>query len=183
MNIVFGGSFNPPTIAHYAIIKTICSLDYEEVIIVPNGNKYKLKDMVSFEHRYQMLKLMTKDLNKVSISRLEESNSFKGTIETLRNLNHPVFVMGDDSLLTIKEWINYEVLIKENKFLVFTRNRKVDDLINYVKEDEILNKYFDHFNFLELSFPDVSSSMFRKTKDKNIVTKEVYDYIIKNNLY
>ena len=56
MNIVFGGSFNPPTIAHKEIIKTLCSLNYEKVIIVPNGNKYNLKEMVSYNHREKRFK-------------------------------------------------------------------------------------------------------------------------------
>lgn len=183
MRIVFGGSFNPPTIAHYEIIKKLSSLDYEEVIIVPNGDRYKLKELVNFDHRYNMLEIMTREFENVTISRIEENSNFKGTIETLRNLNHPVFAMGDDSLITIKTWINYEVLISENNFLVFTRNKKISDLITYIKEDEILNKYINHFTFLELDFPNVSSSMFRKTNDQSLVTKGVYEYIIKNNLY
>ena len=93
MNIVFGGSFNPPTIAHKEIIKTLCSLNYEKVIIVPNGNKYNLKEMVSYNHREKMLEIMTKDLKNIEISNIEEHNHFKGTVETLRNLNHPVLLI------------------------------------------------------------------------------------------
>lgn len=183
MNIVFGGSFNPPTIAHFEIIKTLSSLDYEKVIIVPNGNKYNLKEMVSFEHREKMLQIMTKDLNNIEISNIEEHNNFKGTVETLRNLNHPVFAMGDDSLINIKSWINYRDLLSENTFLVFTRNYEINDLMNFVREDEILKPYLNKFEFIKIDFPDVSSSKFRKTKDQSLVTKEVYQYILENNLY
>ena len=37
MKVVFGGSFNPPTIAHEKIIELL-SKRYDEVIIVPNGS-------------------------------------------------------------------------------------------------------------------------------------------------
>ena len=183
MNIVFGGSFNPPTIAHLEIIKALCSMDYDKVIIVPNGNKYNLKDMVSFDHREMMLKIMTKGLKNIEISKIEEHNNFKGTVETLRNLNHPVFAMGDDSLINIKSWINFIDLLEENCFLVFTRNHKIEDLITFVKEDEILKSYLNKFKFVKIDFPSVSSSLFRKTKDKSLVTNEVFEYITENNLY
>ena len=46
-----------------------------------------------------------------------------------------------------------------------------------------LNKYIDKFNFVDLNVSDVSSTAFRETLNKDIVTKDVYDYIIKNELY
>lgn len=183
MNIVFGGSFNPPTIAHKEIIKTLCSLNYEKVIIVPNGNKYNLKEMVSYDHREKMLEIMTKDLKNIEISNIEEHNHFKGTVETLRNLNHPVFAMGDDSLISLKSWINFNDLLEENSFLVFTRNHEIDELITFIKKDEILKSYLNKFEFIKIDFPNVSSSKFRETKNPSFVTKEVYQYIVENNLY
>ena len=46
MKVVFGGSFNPPTIAHEKIIELLYKR-YDEVIIVPNGRKYIKKELFS----------------------------------------------------------------------------------------------------------------------------------------
>ena len=56
-------------------------------------------------------------------------------------------------------------------------------MIKYILEDEFLKDYLDHFDFIKLNKSEVSSSLFRKTKDKKLVNKLVYDYIVSHNLY
>ena len=53
--VLFGGSFNPPTIAHYEIIKYLND-HYDEVLILPNGESYSFAGKVldSFKHRVNM---------------------------------------------------------------------------------------------------------------------------------
>ena len=91
--------------------------------------------------------------------------------------------MGDDSLISLKSWINFIDLLEENSFLVFTRNHEIDELITLIKKDEILKSYLNKFEFIKIDFPNVSSSKFRETKNPSFVTKEVYQYIVENNLY
>ena len=121
--VLFGGSFNPPTIAHYEIIKYL-SNNYDEVIVLPNGDSYNFagKILDSFMHRVKMLNLMVKDLNNVKVLELENSDEFKGTYHTLRLLNHPTFVLGADCLLKLHLWKNFDELMNENNFIVFSRN-------------------------------------------------------------
>ena len=64
MKVVFGGSFNPPTIAHEKIIE-ILSQRYDEVIIVPNGKKYTRKEFFSNQNRIEMLELIAKRYHNV----------------------------------------------------------------------------------------------------------------------
>lgn len=57
----FGGCFNPPTNAHINLAKKAlkeCNLD--KVIFVPIGNFYEKKELISGEHRYNMLKVACK---------------------------------------------------------------------------------------------------------------------------
>lgn len=180
--VLFGGSFNPPTIAHYEIIKYL-SLNYDEVLILPNGDSYSFAGKVldSFKHRVKMLEIITKEFNNVKILELENQNDFKGTYHTLRLLNHPTFVLGSDCLDKLHLWKHFDELLRENNFIVF--NRGNDDVRSLLNNNEYLNKSLEKFEIVDFDVSDVSSTEFRNEINKEIVCEEVYDYIIKNELY
>lgn len=180
--VLFGGSFNPPTIAHYEIIKYL-SLNYDEVLILPNGDNYSFAGKVldSFKHRVKMLEIITKEFNNVKILELENQNDFKGTYHTLRLLNHPTFVLGSDCIDKLHLWKHFDELLRENNFIVF--NRGNDDVRSLLNNNEYLNKSLEKFEIIDFVISDVSSTEFRNEINKEIVCEEVYDYIIKNELY
>lgn len=184
---LFGGSFNPITKAHAKIIEYLSTLG--SVIIVPNGDKYNLKDLMSFDHRKKMIELELSKMKyheRVTISLFEKSTLYKGSIETLRYYNHPIMVIGDDCLLTLHNWINAESLVKENNFLVITRNHNKDDLVSYIEKQEILKAYKDNFKVIELLDEDtrqMSSTSYRSTNNQDVISLEVMKYIKNNNLY
>ena len=181
-SVLFGGSFNPPTIAHFEIIKYL-SKNYDEVIVLPNGDSYSFagKILDSFKHRVAMLNLMTQNLPNVKILELENEQEFLGTYHTLRVLNHLTFVLGADCISKLHLWKHFNELMEENKFIVF--NRGDSEVLSLINSNENVNKYVDKFEIVDLIVPNVSSTEFRKTLNKDIVTDEVYDYIIKNELY
>ena len=162
MKVVFGGSFNPPTIAHEKIIE-ILSQRYDEVIIVPNGKKYTRKEFFSNQNRIEMLELIAKRYHNVVVSTLELEREFKGTYETLKELNHPVFACGEDCLFDFGTWINAEKLLEENTFLIFTRNNKVEEIKKQILRDAFLSPYYDKFDIIYIDYPHISSHSYRKT--------------------
>ena len=91
--------------------------------------------------------------------------------------------MGSDCLETLHKWINYQELVKENNFVVFSRDLDINSMKSFLREDEYLKNYINHFEFIKLDKSDVSSSLFRKTLDKKLVNESVYDYIVNHNLY
>ena len=181
-SVLFGGSFNPPTIAHFEIIKYL-SKNYDEVIVLPNGDSYNFAGKVldSFKHRVNMLNEMVKNLVNVKVVELENRNEFLGTYHTLRTLNHPTFVLGADCISKLHLWKHFDELMEENKFIVF--NRGSSNILELINDNKELTKYLNKFEIIDLEVPNVSSTTFRETLDKEIVCKEVYDYIIKNELY
>lgn len=181
-SVLFGGSFNPPTIAHFEIIKYL-SKNYDEVLVLPNGDSYSFAGKVldSFKHRVTMLNLMTQYLPNVKVLELENDKEFLGTYYTLRVLNHPTFVLGADCISKLHLWKHFDELMEENKFIIF--NRGDSEVLLLIKSNENVNKYVDKFEVVDLIVPNVSSTEFRKTLNKDIVCEEVYDYIIKNELY
>lgn len=182
MKVVFGGSFNPPTIAHQAIVVYL-SKRFEEVILIPNADDYQKNNLVSYSHREKMVKLMTEDLKNVVVSDLENRRGFKGTVETLRELNHPYFACGEDCLEQFSLWIHPLDLLKENNFLIFTRQSSIKMIESKISNDPLLNPFRDHFNIVQIDFPNVSSSEFRRKYDQKIVNSKVFQYIVENKLY
>lgn len=183
MNIVFGGSFNPPTLAHKAIVEELKKLfKPENLIIIPTGTSYKRKALISFLHRYNMLSIMMPD---VIISDIEEKNeTYLGTKNTLDILSNSYddiyFVMGADNIVDIKTWINYKELLKKYNFIIMTRDDI--DISKYISLE--LSEYKNHFKIININY-EISSTKIRGNieKYKDLLDVNVYKYIKDNNLY
>ena len=180
MNIVFGGSFNPPTKAHMEILDLLNKkFKPDNILVIPTGDSYTWKKITPFYHRFEMAKIAFKDFKVLDI---EQEDKYKGTINTLRYLctmySNIYFCMGADNIIHIKEWINYEDLLKEFNFIIIKReNIDIDMFIN-----DNLREYKDKFIIFEYN-NDISATKFRHNKDKDLVDCAVYEYIIKNHLY
>lgn len=182
MEVVYGGCFNPPTIAHQEIISYLSS-HFDKVILIPTGNDYNKVGLEDYKNRVEMLNIIIKPYHNVVISPIEFEKKFDGTFQSLRELNHPVFACGDDCIDQIATWKEPEILVSENNFLVFSRKHSVDELKKIINEDELLKKYRSHFEVVNLQLPDISSSNFRNLKNYEQLDEKVAEYIRKNNLY
>lgn len=183
MNIVFGGTFNPPTIAHEnAIKKVLETLDVERLIMVPVGGKYHLKQVDLNEHRFAMCKLVADKLG-VEVSRLElDSEKYKGTYHLLKSmdLKDSKFLIGSDNLEQLDKWIDPEKILNEFGLVVLNRGTDLNEIIDSSK---LLKKYKQNIVVIEDFDEDVSSTMFRTDLDFDLVSEEVKQYIIENDLY
>ena len=182
--IIYGGAFNPPTLAHLQIGEYLLN-KYKnlKLIYLPTNSFYNKDGLESFKNRFCMTKLLVKGLGRrVRVSAYEgKAHKFNGTYHTLIHFKHPYFVIGADSLAKISEWIEAEKLISENRFIVIPRqNYNIEDIM----KQDILIKYKDHFiienDFLE---NDISSTTYRNEKRHDLITKEVANYIEKKGLY
>jgi len=175
--IIFGGSFNPITLAHVQIYYYLKNIS-NDVRLLPNGNSYPTKELLSYDDRCSLIRLM---LPNAEILNYEVNKEFKGTYQFLRDYNHPLFSIGSDGLVNITKWINYELLIKENNFIIFSRSN--DNVEEIIRKSELLNKYKDHFHILNVDILDISSTSFRNKLEETIVGKTVYDEIINKKFY
>ena len=189
---IFGGSFNPPHKMHLNIIEELLNTNIlDKIIIVPTGLHYSYKNnLISNEHRYNMLKIMTKDKNKIEVSDFEfkdeEIHSYD-TLEYYKNIykNDTIyFICGLDNISYVDKWYKGEYLLNNYKFLVITRDTN--------NLDEILlkyEKYKDNIIITNIKSNTISSSYIRdEIKEKNYnlndyLDQKVIDYIKENNLY
>lgn len=125
----FGGCFNPPTLAHFEIVKNaLKEFNLDKVIIVPMGDRYQKKDLISFEHRFNMLQKMFINDGKVEISRMQANqNEVSYAIDSFRKIDEDYknddryFIMGYDNFSKIETWKESNNLVKDRKFIVFER--------------------------------------------------------------
>jgi nicotinate-nucleotide adenylyltransferase len=109
---VFGGSFNPPHIAHVLAVTYVLSVaPIDEVLVVPVYRHPFSKELAPFEHRLAMCELAVGWLPHVSVSAVErELGGESLTLRTLEHLaaEHPGWAMrllvGADVLSDLPKW-------------------------------------------------------------------------------
>ncbi|MBI2338750.1 MAG: nicotinate (nicotinamide) nucleotide adenylyltransferase [Deltaproteobacteria bacterium] len=172
---LFGGSFNPPHLAHRQVVEYLKDLpDFDAVWIVPTFDHPFQKELASYPHRRRMCELDFAGLGpKVKISDIEKELKARPSymINTLRALKKKnpdcqfAVVVGSDCREEMAEWKDPEALKREAAFLFVPRP-----------------------GFENSPFMDISSSRIRELiKAGKPVTKylapEVVEYIEKNGLY
>lgn len=190
---IFGGSFNPPHKMHLKIAEYLLDNNYlDKVIIVPTGNQYKYKNnLISDKHRYEMLKIMAKNDNRITVSDYELKDHVVYTCETLAHFKEEYpsdqiyFICGTDNLSYIDKWKNGLDILTNYKIIVIDRStNRVDELLEQFKE------YKDNICVAPLEMEEVSSTNVRELiqnkkydEARELIDGEVMDYILKEKLY
>ena len=195
--VILGGAFNPPTIMHFVLANNILNEieNIDKVLFMPVSSNYKKNEMpVSNEHRFNMLQMICKDLNKIEVSRLElDYHKVLTTIETLRILKNKnpdkdiIFAMGTDNLKELEQWNNCQDILTEFKVLVFERDLDVFEEI--IENSNFLKKNKNSLIKLDNNIRTNMSSTFVRKKIRDgksvrfLVPDSVLSYIEKNKLY
>ncbi len=187
MNIaVLGGSFDPPHIGHYLVVKQIQELrpDIDKILLVP-----------AFRHQWKQIQASAKDRlamtrylidGKVELSDMEiKRERGEYTIDTIRQLKKQIdarfyFIVGSDIIYEFDRWEKTEELIQLTTFLVFPR-----DPYHIPKT---VPKGFELIQDKHLITTNLSSTTIRdRIKNgksiEHLVPKEIENYIIQHRLY
>jgi nicotinate-nucleotide adenylyltransferase len=117
---VFGGSFNPPHMAHLlAVTVALARFELDRVLVVPTFQHPFAKALASYEDRVKMCELGMGWLPRVEISRVEEELGGESrTLRTIEHLRaqHPDwsfrFIMGADLVVESSKWYGFERIMK-----------------------------------------------------------------------
>ncbi len=188
MIVVFGGAFNPITNAHLEVYKYVNKkFSNVKFVFLPVSSAYTKSDLVSNYHRVNMLALATKEYDNIIISEIEiDDTDYLGTYQSLIRISDKfgedvAFVVGADNLFGMHKWLNIEGLLSEFKIIVMERNNI--DIRNAINCNPVLKRNQDSFIVCDDFEMNVSSTLFRETYDSKMVPKDVYNYIIDNELY
>jgi len=113
---VFGGSFNPPHVAHVLACSLLLSVEeIDRVLVVPAYKHPFAKSLAPFQDRVTMCELAMGWIAHVQVSRVEEEMG--GESRTLRTLEHLAqenpewvlrLVIGADILAEAPRWFGFE---------------------------------------------------------------------------
>ena len=166
---LYGGSFDPPHIAHEAIVKALRELDFiDKVVVIPTFlNPFKKTFTAPAALRLQWLKEIFSEYDDVEISSYEVDLQRKvPSIETvqhlLQNYDKIYLLIGADNLQSLSQWYKYNELKELVTFIVATR-----------KNIEVPN------NFIQLDIDEnISSSDLRKNLQASKIPKKVRNKIV-----
>lgn len=194
--VIFGGCFNPPLNSHFSLAEQLVNeyKQIEKIIFVPVNSKYQKTDLISNEHRYNMLKLVCDNNEKFEVSRLEiDSIRPLYTIETLTIFKEKypdyeiAFTTGSDNLKEIDTWKEAPTLLKN--FKIYVLNRSKDDIEKIILSNDLLKENRQAFIECKSIIRTNLSSTFARENIRNgksiryLAPEEVIKYIEKNNLY
>jgi nicotinate-nucleotide adenylyltransferase len=136
---VFGGSFDPPHVAHVLLVGyALSAYDLERVLVVPTYTHAFGKPLTAFEDRLRMCELAFADLRRVEVTSIESTlpapNRTLNTVEALI-ARHPGIqlrlLIGSDLTQETSAWHNFERIAELAPPLVIERQgRHRHDLQN-----------------------------------------------------
>ncbi|MEX2602339.1 MAG: nicotinate (nicotinamide) nucleotide adenylyltransferase [Balneolaceae bacterium] len=198
---IFGGSFNPVHTGHIRAAQSFLDSGFIQKLWVlpaaepPHKPGEKLEP---FHHRAEMLRIAFQNLTEVDVVELEKNLPKPSyTLQTFQNLKQHFpdrtfyLCIGSDTLASFTTWHRYRELLDLTELLVAERPGSV--------QREVPNEILEQVHFVKHDPVAISSTDIRKTDlnekteedihkkgsepDRTTLTKEVAEYIRKNNLY
>ena len=194
---ILGGTFNPIHNGHIQLAEYCKSeLNLNRIIFIPTYTPpHKVsKELANETHRLKMCDIACKNFADFEVSDVEIKRKGKSyTYQTLNSLKEQYpddelcLIMGADMFLSLDKWKNPDSIFSCATMVTIPRDKSdYDDLRNYY--DSVLSVRGAKAVILLKPVLMVSSTYIRdniKNFDiiKNLVDKDVYEYIMNNNLY
>lgn len=194
---ILGGTFNPIHLGHLLIAENAFEqFKLDRVNIMPaHISPFKIDTKVlDKEHRKKIIELSIADNPHFVMDPREiDSDSISYTYLTLSDMkaNNPedelFFILGADSLKTIKNWRNPQIIFDNASVLAAVRdNDDIDDLQCYA--DELKALFNGNVGFIKTPTYDVSSTDIRRRiasgeSVRYMICDAAIEYITDNNLY
>jgi nicotinate-nucleotide adenylyltransferase len=190
---IFGGTFDPPHIAHSILADDVREqMNLDKIIFIPSGNPplKEFMDVSSPSHRFNMTKLAFEKDPCFEVNGIEliENEGKTYTVNTLLKLkkyfkNEDVkffLIIGKDNLIDFPKWKNPEKIFSLCEVLVMNRPEH--------PTREVKLEFFSKVKFIKVPMLAISSTMIRNYVRNNksikyLVNSEVEDYINNNKLY
>ncbi len=189
---IYGGTFNPIHNGHVNLILDFKkSLNLNKVIVIPTSTPpHKTAyELASSKDRLNMCKLALENYDFCEVSDIEILRDGKSyTIDTLNQIktHHPdddlFLLMGEDMFLIIENWKDCEKIFSLATICSAPRSDEAKERLTEFATE--IKKRHDNFKFVitDTKFMPISSTQVRNG-EKDLIPKQVEDYINKNKIY
>ena len=189
---IFGGSFNPPHIAHLIIAETIRDqFELDRVIWIPNYSPpHKPSvDIAEAHHRYTMTQLAIKGHDAFTISPIEiDRKGISYTLDTLKSLKRSAtsaelyLMIGGDSLYDFMKWNRPLEIVELSPLIVYHRDaqRSSPSAIETHYPGRIFHA---SGQLLHISSTSIRQKIKEGSSIRYLVPEQIRSYIHKNKLY
>jgi nicotinate-nucleotide adenylyltransferase len=187
---LFGGSFNPPHVAHLIVAEVARDqFGFDEVWWIPNATPpHKSHDeLAAVEHRVAMTRRAVADNPAFRVCDIEvERAGVSYTVETVRALQEQrpdtdfALVLGSDSLDHFAEWHEPDEIAERVPLVVYKRPGVIDTVPD--------PRFANQVSFVAAPVMEVSGTEIRSRRRANrsiryLVPEAVRGYIEKHGLY
>ena len=193
---IYGGAFNPVHLGHIEIVEHLNNkTDFDKILIIPSKfSPHKSNEnLVDDAHRFEMCKLAFEKFDKCEVSNIElKRDEISYTINTLLQLKETYcddelfLVCGSDMFLSLLNWRQPEDILKLVSIYAFVREDEKEDIMleqKHILENMGTKVEISKIKVLPFSSTEVRNAIKNSDDYSSFLSKEVYDYIIENNLY
>ena len=195
---VFGGAFDPPHLAHVALVQTaIAQLQLDEVRVLPTGQAWhKAKTLTEAAHRLAMTHLAFDDVPQVVVDGREIKRFGPTyTVDTLQELmqerphNQLYLLIGDDQRRSLHSWRRIEDIARLAIICAADRDPDVGAWSEAHLTGPTIEALFTlpihplHMPLMPLSATDIRQRIAQHQPIEGLVPAEVERYIHEHHLY
>ena len=193
---IYGGTFNPPHAGHVkAAGDAVKALNIDKLLVIPTAtppHKELPEGSAPAEKRLEMAQIAFGEVDKAEVCDIELARGGRSyTVDTVAALKEQYpgdelwIIMGGDMFFGLTGWYKFETLLTQVGFAVADR----------ADESEKLQEYAEHMRrelgakveFIPERPVEISSTELRRLLENaegmDLLSPEVYAYIIKNRLY
>ncbi len=187
---LFFGSFNPIHIGHMIIANHIVEhTDIDEVwlVVTPHNPHKKKATLLNDFQRLTMARLATENYPKIKASNIEfdlpQPNYTINTLTVLQEKypdNKFVLLMGEDNLVSLPKWKNYEAILAYYQIYIYPRihQKTVPD---YLKSHASIQQI--KAPIIEISATQIRQDIKQGKNVRPLLPPEVFKYIEEMHFY
>ena len=194
---IYGGAFNPPHAGHIrAAAYGAKVLGLEKVLLIPTNispHKATPQNTASAKNRLEMLEISIAGQENLQVNDMEIARGGQSyTYETLLQIRQicpgekPVLFMGTDMFLTLLQWRNPQIILKNAEIGVFYRGDR-EEKSKIAQQAEKVQQLGAVVHLIENPVTQISSTVLRSLlvfgSAGDYLQPGVEDYIRKEGLY
>jgi nicotinate-nucleotide adenylyltransferase len=189
----FGGAFDPPHLAHRALLETALNeLKLDALHVVPTGDAWhKPRRLTDASHRLAMVRLAFGDVPGICVDSREIARAGPSyTIDTLREIaaeepgSELFLIMGADQAAALTSWHDWQAIVQLAIICVATRAHS-SNTNDFFEAERLFPERFLHLGLptLHVSATQIRSNIANGQPVQTLVSEPVARYIADHHLY